>query len=238
MYRLRPAKQRGITRNDWLKSEHSFTFNRYFDPFNMGFSDLRAINDNKLAPSAGQENQFQADMEIITIILNGTLEYKGGNGTTKFLTPKHIHTVSTGTGITYSEFNPSVKNSTHFLQIWILPNKKNFPPSSQTKTVTKEQLLNRIKLIVSGSGKNNSAKIHQDTEIYQSILEIDKTVFFSIPENRKLWLQVLTGAVEVNSTIMEAGDGMSVTGETGELKISSVDIESNFIIINLRNLTI
>ena len=98
--------------------------------------------------------------------------------------------------------------------------------------------MNKIRLVVSGSGKDGSAKIHQDAEIYQSILEADKTVYFSIPENRKLWLQVATGAIEVNSNILEAGDGMSVVGETGEIEINGVDMESNFVIFNLRNLRI
>ena len=238
MYKLRLREDRGKTLTDWLKSAHTFSFAQYFDPFNMGFSDLRVINDDVIAPSGGFETHSHANMEIITIILDGALEHKDSTGESKILTPGQIQVMCAGTGMLHSEFNPSPINNTHLLQIWILPNKKNYTPSYQTKTFSKERLLNKIRLVVSGSGKDGSAKIHQDAEIYQSILEADKTVYFSIPENRKLWLQVATGAIEVNSNILEAGDGMSVVGETGEIEINGVDMESNFVIFNLRNLRI
>ncbi len=238
MYKLRAREDRGKTVTDWLKSAHSFSFAQYFDPFNMGFSDLRVINDDLIAPSGGFDKHPHANMEIITIVLDGALEHKDSTGESELLIPGQIQVMSAGTGIMHSEFNPSPVDNTHLLQIWILPNKKNFPPSYQTKTFKKEQLLNNTKLIVSGNGKDGSAKIHQDAEIYQSILETDKTVYFEIPENRKLWLQVATGAIEVNSNILEAGDGMSIVNETGEIEINGVDNESIFIIFNLRNLTI
>ena len=238
MYKLMAREERGKTVTDWLKSAHSFSFAQYFNPFNMGFSDLRVINDDVIAPSGGFETHSHANMEIITIILDGALEHKDSTGESKTLTPGQIQVMCAGTGMLHSEFNPSPINNTHLLQIWILPNKKNYTPSYQTKTFSKERLLNKIRLVVSGSGKDGSAKIHQDAEIYQSILEADKTVYFSIPENRKLWLQVATGAIEVNSNILEAGDGMSVVGETGEIEINGVDMESNFVIFNLRNLRI
>ncbi len=238
MYKLRAREERGKTVTDWLKSAHSFSFAQYFDPFNMGFSDLRVINDDIIAPSSGFSMHPHANMEIITIILDGALEHKDSTGISELLQAGQIQVMSAGSGIMHSEFNPSPINDTHFLQIWILPNKKNYSPSYQTKTFKKETLLNRIRLIVSGSGKEGSVKIHQDAEIFQSILEADKTVYFSIPENRKLWLQVATGAIEVNSNILEAGDGMSVVNETGEIEINGVDAESNFIIFNLRNLRI
>lgn len=238
MYKLRAREERGQTVNDWLKSSHSFSFAQYFDPFNMGFSDLRVINDDIIAPSGGFSLHPHANMEIISIVLDGALEHKDSMGESEILTPGQIQVMSAGTGVMHSEFNPSPINTTHFLQIWILPNKKNIEPCYKTKTFARETMLNKIKLIVSGSGKDGSAKIRQDAEIYQCILEADKTVYYDIPENRKLWIQVATGAIEVNSNILEAGDGMSVVNETGEIEINGVDIESNFIIFNLRNLTI
>ena len=97
---------------------------------------------------------------------------------------------------------------------------------------------NRLCLIVSGSGDRGSLKIHQDAEVYQCIIDADKTVLYDLPENRKQWIQVAKGAIEVNSNILEAGDGMSVVNEHGELEITGVDDESNFVLFNLRNLTL
>ncbi len=238
MYKLMAREKRGCTVTDWLKSAHSFSFEQYFDPFNMGFSDLRAINDNVLSPSSKTERLDISNMEIVTLVLDGAIEYKNLNEKSKILTPDQVQVISSGTGIIHQEFNPSPVENTHYLQIWILPNKKNIQPCFKRKAFAKEKFLNRIKLIISGSGKNNSVKIFQDAEIYKSILEADKTVYFDIPENRKLWLQVAKGAIDVNSNILEAGDGMSIIGEVGEMEINGVDLESNFLIFNLRNLTI
>ena len=238
MYKLRAREERGKTVTDLFKSSHSFSFAQYFDPFNMGFSDLRVINDDVIEPSANLGENTIANMEIVTIVLDGALQYKFLNEKTELLNAGQIQVISAGSGITFSQFNPSPVNNTHLLKIWILPSKKNFAPSFQTKTFAQERCLNRTKLIVSGSGKGGSAKIRQDAEIFQSILEVDKTIYFPIPENRKLWLQVAKGAIDVNSNILEAGDGMSVVNETGEIEINGVDDKSDFLIFNLRNLTI
>lgn len=238
MYKLRAREERGKTLTDWLDSSHSFSFAQYFDPFNMGFSDLRVINDDIVSPDGGFPPHPHANMEIISIVLSGELEHKDSMGESEILRPGQIQVMSAGSGITHSEFNPSSTNFLHFLQIWILPNKKNFEPSYQTKEFPENKMVNNLTLIVSGTGKNGSLKIHQDAEIYESILEADKTVLFDIPENRKLWIQVAKGAIEVNSNILEAGDGMSVVNEHGNLEITGVDFASTFLIFSLRNLTI
>lgn len=238
MYKLRAREERGKTVTDWLKSAHTFSFAQYFDPFNMGFSDLRVINDDIVEPSGGFSLHPHANMEIISVVISGALEHKDSMGKSEILYPGQIQVMSAGSGIMHSEYNASAVSLLHFLQIWILPNKKNFEPSYETKDFPKEKMQNKLKLIVSGSGKDGSAKIHQDAEIYQCHLEADKSVFYDIPENRKIWIQVAQGAIEVNANILEAGDGMSIVNERGELEINGVDLESNFLIFNLRNLTI
>lgn len=238
MYKLRPREERGNTINDWQKSFHSFSFASYFDPFKMGFSDLRVINDTTIEPLGVSRNHSHKNMEIINIILSGEMEQKVFAGKTEILNANDVQVISTGAGILHSEYNISASIPLHFLQIWILPNKKNFEPTSQTKHFSKEKLLNKIKLIVSGTGKECSLKIHQDAAIYRSLLEADKSVFFNLPENRKIWIQVAKGAIEINANILESGDGLSIVNEYGELEITGVEKESDFLIFSLRNLTI
>lgn len=99
-------------------------------------------------------------------------------------------------------------------------------------------MLNKLCLIVSDDARHGSLKINQDALIYQSVIEADKTIIYDMPENRKFWIQVAKGAIEVNSNILEAGDGISIVNESGLLEIEGVDMESNFLLFDLRNLTI
>ena len=129
MYKLRAREERGKTVTDWLKSAHSFSFAQYFDPFNMGFSDLRVINDDIIAPSSGFSMHPHANMEIITIILDGALEHKDSTGISELLQAGQIQVMSAGSGIMHSEYNPSPTQTVRFLQIWILPNINNLRQS-------------------------------------------------------------------------------------------------------------
>lgn len=238
MYKLRLREDRGKTRTQWLDSAHTFSFAQYFDPFNMGFSDLRVINDDIIAPEGGFDLHPHANMEIISVVLEGELEHKDSTGKEELLKAGEVQVMTAGSGIMHSEYNPSPMRNTHLLQIWILPNKKELTPEHAQKAFPKNEMINKLTLIVSQDGKYGSLKINQDAQIFQSIVEADKTILYEMPENRKLWIQVAKGAIEVNSNILEAGDGMSIVNESGILEITGVDFESNFLLFNLRNLTI
>lgn len=238
MYKLRAREERGKTTTNWLDSYHTFSFAQYFDPFNMGFSDLRVINDDIVSPDGGFSLHPHSNMEIISVVLDGTLEHKDSTGEEQILKKGEVQVMTAGSGVIHSEFNPSSEESVHFLQIWILPNKKNLEPRYDQKAFPKEKMLNELCLIVSREGRDGSLMINQDALIYQSILETDKTIIYEMPKNRKFWIQVAKGAVEVNSNILEAGDGMSIVNEEGMLEIDGVDFESNFLLFDLRKLTV
>ncbi len=238
MYKLRLREERGKTITDFLNSAHTFSFAQYFDPFNMGFSDLRVINDDILKPEGGFDFHSHANMEIISIVLDGELSHKDSSGNALILKPGDVQVMSAGHGITHSEFNPSSTNHTRFFQIWILPNKKNLNPSYSAKHFQKDKMENKMKLLVSGTGKDDSLKIYQDAEIFRCFINSDITVSYDIPPNRKIWIQVANGAIDINSNILESGDGMSIVDERGYLDINGVEQESDFLLFNLRNLTL
>lgn len=233
MLEIRSKNDRGSTKLSWLDSRHTFSFADYYDPGFMGFSELRVINDNIIAPREGFGAHRHDNMEIITIVLSGQVEHKDNLGNTVIVSPREVQRMTTGTGVIYSEMNPSLSRNAHFLQIWIFPEELNLNPEYEKKEFLPGNLLNQACLIVSPTGKNNSLLIHQDVNIFQSVLEENKIVNFQMKPSRRIWLQIAEGAVEANSLYMKAGDGLAITEEAGILKLRGLERRSNLIIFDL-----
>lgn len=234
MYQLRPANKRGRTKTGWLDSYHSFSFGDYCDPAFMGFSDLRVINDDIVAPGMGFGMHPHADMEIISIILSGELKHQDSLGNGGVIRRGEIQKMTAGSGIMHSEYNPSPTQAVRFLQIWILPNIQNLRPSYEQKKFDKAAMTNRLCCIASPDGRDDSFLLHQDAELFQCLPEAKTEVIYKLDENRKYWIQVAEGSIEANGNIMVAGDGMAISGETDTLEIRGTDNLSNFLLFNLR----
>ena len=153
MYKLRPSDKRGTTKNSWLDSKHTFSFADYYDINNMGFSDLRVINDDIVAPGQGFGLHPHSNMEIISIVLEGALEHKDSIGNVSVIKKGEVQKMSAGTGILHSEYNPSKVNPVHFLQIWIIPDKMNLKPYYEQKTFDLEKYSDELILIASQNGE-------------------------------------------------------------------------------------
>ncbi len=231
MITIRKAADRGHTNIDWLDSRHSFSFGDYYDPRNMGFGPLRVINDDRVGPGGGFGAHPHRDMEIISYIVSGALEHKDSLGTGSVIRPGDVQRMTAGTGIRHSEFNPSANEPVHFLQIWIMPEQKNLTPGYEQRTVTDNEKRNRLRLIASYDGRNESVTIHQDADVYASLLEKDQSVRHNVAGNRLAWLQVIRGTVTLNGNKLETGDGAAIEQE-GQLEIIAQD-ESEFLLFDL-----
>lgn len=234
MYTLRAARERGCTELDWLESRHTFSFAEYYDPEVMGFGDLRVINDDIVAPGTGFGMHPHRDMEIISIVLSGALEHKDSIGSGSVIRPGDVQIMTAGSGIMHSEFNPSQTEPVHFLQIWILTNRKDHPPAYEQKAFKAEEMKNAMCLVVSGTGEDGSLKINQDLRLYQAILEKDAKVSYKITKDRKYWIQVASGKIAVNDQILDEGDGLAILDEENRLEFTGLEDGSNFIFFDLR----
>jgi len=213
MIQIRKSQERGHANHGWLDSYHTFSFADYFDQKHMNFRKLRVINEDRVQPAEGFPSHSHRDMEILTYILEGTLEHKDSMGNGSQIKPGDIQRMSAGTGVTHSEYNASKNELVHLLQIWILPEKPGLKPGYEQVRMSEETRKNRLGLIASHTPKNGAVKINQDVELFASLLDKGKKVEYEIEDRRYAWLQVAGGSVEVNGTILNAGDGAAISAE-------------------------
>lgn len=234
MFTIRPKDERGKTETYWLDSSHSFSFAQYYGPYHMGFSDLRVINDDIIRPEGGFSLHQHDNMEIITIVLSGQLEHKDSLGSRETIHTGDIQVMTAGSGIMHSEYNPSAEEDVHFLQIWILTDTYNLPPDYNTKFFPEKEMLNEFKLVVSSDGRDGSLKINQDADLYRMFLEKGKGIVnFELDMDRKYWIQIAQGSVEINNQVLVQGDGLAIKSEKGFLEFKGVDEKSDILLFDL-----
>jgi len=210
MITLRPPAARGGADYDWLKTRHTFSFDTYHDPAWMHFRSLRVINEDWIAPGRGFGMHPHRDMEILTYVLEGALQHQDSLGNGSVIRPGDAQRMSAGTGIVHGEANPSASEPVHLLQIWILPEKRGFPPSYEQKTLPPWQGLRRIAGPKAGDG---ALTLHQDTELWVARLAAGETAEHALVPGRHAWIQVARGSVELNGTKLNQGDGAGVSDE-------------------------
>jgi redox-sensitive bicupin YhaK (pirin superfamily) len=217
MLTLRKARDRGHANHGWLVSRHTFSFADYMDPAHMGFSVLRVINEDRVAPGQGFPTHGHRDMEIISYVLEGALSHKDSMGNGSVIRPGDVQRMSAGTGVTHSEYNGSEKEGVHFLQIWILPEKRGIAPGYEQKHFSEDDRRGAWRLVASPDAAGGSLKIHQDARIYSAL--VDGTLDHAIAPGRRAWLQVARGKVQVGELELREGDGLAVENEAS-LKVS------------------
>ena len=213
MITRRPSQDRGHANHGWLDSYHTFSFADYYDPKHMGFRHLRVINEDRVQPEGGFGIHSHHDMEIITYVLEGSLEHRDSMGNQSIIVPGDVQRMSAGIGVTHSEYNPSHTEPVHLLQIWILPEKKGLPPSYQQRAFQTEEKRGALRLIGSRGGRDGSIAVHQDVDLFTTLLEPGERVAHRLQTHRHAWLQVVGGAVALNGTLLFAGDGAAVSDE-------------------------
>jgi redox-sensitive bicupin YhaK (pirin superfamily) len=213
IHRIHDRNARGHSQLGWLDSYHTFSFSSFYDPQRMGFRSLRVINDDRIAPGAGFPTHGHRDMEIFTYVLSGAVEHKDSLGTGSVIRPGEAQIMSAGTGIMHSEFNHSQTEELHLLQIWILPDEQGLTPRYEQKAFPLEEKQGKLRLIAAKDGRDGAVTIHQDVDLYTSILEAGNVVNYHVPSHRYVWLQIATGIISLNGEELRAGDGVEITGE-------------------------
>ena len=231
MIKVRPAGERGKTRTPWLDGNHTFSFNRYYDPHWTGFRDLLVINEDFVAPSSGFPPHSHADMEIITYVIEGALAHQDSSGGEGVIRPGEVQKMSAGTGVTHSEMNPSPDEPVHLLQIWIRPAREGLRPYYEQKEFPAEERRRKLRLVAAPEGAEGSVTLYQNVTLYNALLGAGDEVTHKFAPGRHAWLQVVKGAVTLNGIQLKAGDGAAVSEEES-VKIKG-DEESEVLLFDL-----
>ncbi|QXP87147.1 pirin family protein [Methylococcus capsulatus] len=213
MIRIRQSQERGHSSHGWLDSRHTFSFGDYYDPRHTGFSSLRVINDDHVLPAAGFPTHPHRDMEIITYMLEGALAHKDSMGNGSVLRAGEVQRMTAGTGITHSEFNASDADGVHFLQIWILPDRRGYTPGYQQARLSAQDKAGRLCLVASPDGRSGSLTIHQDALLYATVLDADEAVQHTLAPGRCAYVHVARGEIRLNGTRLTDGDGAAMVDE-------------------------
>ena len=213
MITVRSADKRGRTDWGWLDSRHTFSFGDYHDSAHTGFRTLRVINDDRVKAGAGFGTHGHQDMEILSYVLEGALEHQDSSGGGGVIRPGEIQFMRAGTGVTHSEYNHSKVDPVHFLQIWIVPDDRGLKPTYAQQTFDREKASRGFVLLASKGGLEGSVDVHQDVDLWMSLIGGGEHRELRLRPSRHAWVHVARGAVSVNGTKLAEGDGAAVSGE-------------------------
>jgi redox-sensitive bicupin YhaK (pirin superfamily) len=214
MIELRKSEDRGFADHGWLKSYHSFSFADYHDPAHMGFGNLRVINEDRIAPGTGFGTHSHRDMEIVSYVLDGALGHKDSIGHAASIVPGEVQRMSAGRGIAHSEFNQAAGKTTHFLQIWILPDRQGIEPGYEQKAFAAADKRGTLKLVASADSRDGSVTIHADASIRAGLFDDAERAELVLDPKRLTYVHVVRGDVRINDHALAAGDAAKLSVES------------------------
>jgi hypothetical protein len=213
MIRVVKADERHHADMGWLSTHWHFSFADYSDPANVNWGPLRVFNDDVIRPGQGFGAHPHRDMEIVTYVLEGTLEHQDNQGNRGVIHAGEVQVMSAGTGIVHAEYNHSNQHPVHFLQLWILPRTKGLPPRWAQRQFTPADRAGKLLPVVSAGHVPATLAIDQDAAIYVSALRAGEEVVHRSRAGRRAYLFVITGHLTVNGIPLAAGDQARIAGE-------------------------
>ncbi|MHB8253575.1 MAG: pirin family protein [Acidiferrobacter sp.] len=214
MIRVRPSRDRGHAEHGWLNSHHTFSFADYYDPNEMGFGDLRVINEDVIAGGGGFAAHPHRNMEILTYVIEGALRHEDNMGNGSIIRAGDVQRMSAGTGVMHSESNASSDSPVHLFQIWVLPDRLGYAPEYEQLTLAAHERQGRFQLLASGDPKDTGLHWHQDARLLTAELAPGSSVGYALTPGRRAYLQVIRGSLTLNQNALSAGDGCRIESES------------------------
>ena len=223
------AAERGLKDIGWLQSNFSLSFSSYANPMRTGFGLLRVFNDDYVAPGQGFGLHAHANMEIISVLLAGTMNHKDSLGYSEVIPAGGVQIMGAGSGIRHEEYNVG-DEQVNFLQIWIEPKLQNVTPRYQRRQFPLEKRKNKLVTIVSNEEGTAHCWINQNAKLSLGHFDAGQTVNYAFPKaNKELFIFCISGELAVGGETLQARDSIGIwDADTVEIGCSS---EGQFLII-------
>ncbi len=229
----RSSSERGVAEHGWLHARFTFSFADYYDEDHNGFHSLIVMNNDVIEPGGGFATHPHDNAEIFTYVMSGSLEHKDSMGNGSIIQAGDLQYMSAGSGVRHSEFNPSDHEKTELYQIWMEPKERGGSPLYAEKKLGREAIVNELKLLFSPDGREGSTEIRQNAEFFFGQLNKGRDLELQ-PEALlpHLWIQVVTGKMQVEQTILEQADGLSIEEMDRKVEIRA-DENCSFFVFRL-----
>ena len=232
---LHKAASRGRANHGWLDSHHSFSFANYYNPERMHFGALRVLNDDVVDGGKGFNTHPHDNMEIISIPLEGDLEHKDNMGNVAIIRKGDIQVMSAGKGVYHREYNKHMDSKVNFLQIWVIPNKKNVIPRYDQITIERSKAKNQFQQILSPVAEDEGVWIHQNAWFQIGELKTGSEELYTVKDmNNGVYAFMLKGNATIEGQELSERDGFGVwdvekinINVTEDAKILLMDVPMN-----------
>ena len=222
MIDIQRSKERGTTKINWLESKHSFSFGEYYNPKRRNFGALIVLNDDIIQPSSGFGVHPHKNMEIITVMLEGTLKHQDSMGNTGIIHAGEVQVMSAGTGVEHAEINHSKKERVHLLQIWIQPQVQNLTPRYEQKKFVLEK--NKLNLLVSDTKSKHWLTICQSAKLLRAVFDARQTILYEPQPGNGVYVFVISGKIQSAQETLESGDALATDEKVNLVVETKTDV--------------
>lgn len=214
MRRIERNEERGKSELGWLHSRFTYSFAEYLNPNRMGFGALRVVNHDIIEAGKGFPLHHHEQMEIVTLMLSGTLTHEDSMGNKRELQMNEVQVMTAGTGVNHGEWNHST-GPVELLQIWVYPKERALMPQYAERAFLSRERNNRLQVLVSGIKKEDALFIHQDAVFYRARIEVGSSIPYSVssPANG-VFIFVISGTVAIDGDALLQHDSIEISGES------------------------
>lgn len=232
-YEFYAAASRGYAAHGWLKSHHTFSFARYYNPERMHFGVLRVLNDDFIEGGEGFGSHPHDNMEIITIPLEGDLAHKDSMGNASVIRQGDIQVMSAGTGVTHSEFNHNPDKAVKLLQIWLFPNQLNVTPRYAQKAIEVQKSVNQFAEILSPVQNDDQIWIHQDAWFSWGQFDAQVEGQYQVKKSGNgVFAFVVEGELEIDGQILKRRDALGIW-DTQSFNFKSLSADTKVLLMDI-----